>query len=1024
MCVRIGVLTTSYVPSHYLGTESYRLLDIGENFSLRITKRLEELTEINNIKTDNVLGFSIPITPRNDAILKHYVLPNRRNATYTGLPVVVFTDAHTYTQNRLYVLSRGDSEYDCELRQYEEHWALQANKTKLNSIKYRDTHLELTETNINTINAMGGYVDDGEIIRFPIVNYGRFTDTRPSSSDPNKLNHIGVPDFRPLLCVLGVLQKGFCKIGWKFRSPILESDYGRRLITYLLSDTMGEDENSLDSRNLSLVYDSDTLVDWDTMNYAPLSFNATKDASGGWINPKYHTAGIYDIEGNVRLKIHPTTFIYKNPDDTYYIDVKICFDTPTQSYGLEPIELPVKIAELIVSYITGQDLILDFVVKKSDFQLDAGSSLYFTLNAHGDVITDTGTYTEVTIISANTHINLKCKHAIYDTGDTIEVEKLINKDYTLLDLMKGVTHLFNGKILTDYINKTVWLYPPYPLEIWDDESVEGYFKVTSESVDLVDTIQKDSEVINVDDIDRERYILYKFAGEGDDAVKSLNAPKENPYLSYKVDLGDNLKNEDTLTDDNPFFEATANKYYTDKNAPVQITMPFMVDGSPKDGQYELAFDIAPRILYWAGITNHIGTASGGLTYKQLTIFGTATSNIPTAYQWTDEYMGTLLDYSQPEYNVGYGEFTNKKRPTFTKKNLFMFFYQEWVRNFLNVLSVDVLLHLTQSLFNSISFRNIHKLNILGRDTFGIIHEIKDFQTCTTISTPVVFVPFSEVDPCSGELEIRDGGGGGSGTDTCIQNQPELEITKDGDCYEFTMGGTTNSTVSDVIFEWVYEGDTTWTEASSLCNPTNAFTVRMTVIYEDSCPDSVLTKNVNVCGYLPTITPTWDVDNQCFTLTIEGLPDGVLDTDNTTIEYSLDDGVTWTTYPDSCVNVVDPEALEVLVQATIVYLDDCDDTEIEISFVLPILYNCESTDADVSIGSDGRFVLEGHVYGSDAIDIVRFRYLTSSGDPETDYWHIWDGVHRISPSPLHYQRVIIFCNNNCPTYCTELKVWEP
>ena len=32
---------------------------------------------------------------------------------------------------------QGDSEYDCELRQYEEHWALQANKTKLNSIKYR-----------------------------------------------------------------------------------------------------------------------------------------------------------------------------------------------------------------------------------------------------------------------------------------------------------------------------------------------------------------------------------------------------------------------------------------------------------------------------------------------------------------------------------------------------------------------------------------------------------------------------------------------------------------------------------------------------------------------------------------------------------------------------------------------------------------------------------------------------------------------------------------------------------------------
>ena len=47
-----------------------------------------------------------------------------------------------------------------------------------------------------------------------------------------------------------------------------------------------------------------------------------------------------------------------------------------------------------------------------------------------------------------------------------------------------------------------------------------------------------------------------------------------------------------------------------------------------------------------------------------------------------------------------------------------------------------------------------------------------------------------------------------------------------------MGVLYKPTVSDVIFMvGVYEGDATWTEASSLCNPTNVFTVRMTVIYE-------------------------------------------------------------------------------------------------------------------------------------------------------------------------------------------------
>jgi len=41
------------------------------------------------------------------------------------------------------------------------------------------------------------------------------------------------------LYLLAVLQKGFCLIGWKFRSPVLESDWGRHLLTYVLEDFSG-----------------------------------------------------------------------------------------------------------------------------------------------------------------------------------------------------------------------------------------------------------------------------------------------------------------------------------------------------------------------------------------------------------------------------------------------------------------------------------------------------------------------------------------------------------------------------------------------------------------------------------------------------------------------------------------------------------------------------------------------------------------------------------------------------------------
>ena len=69
-------------------------------------------------------------------------------------------------------------------------------------------------------------------------------------------------------------------------------------------------------------------------------------------------------------------------------------------------------------------------------------------------------------------------------------------------------------------------------------------------------------------------------------------------------------------------------------------------------------------------------------------------------------------------------------------------------------------------------------------------------------------------------------------------------------------------------------------------------------------------------------------------------------------------------------------------------------------------------------SHGILTMTGTVYGSDAIDIVRYRPVGQS------YWFIWDGAMPLLPQPIEYQRIVIYCSDLCPTYCSDIHTWQP
>jgi hypothetical protein len=80
--------------------------------------------------------------------------------------------------------------------------------------------------------------------------------------------------------------------------------------------------------------------------------------------------------------------------------------------------------------------------------------------------------------------------------------------------------------------------------------------MTSVNQDITNSIQCDSDEIQVIDTGKYRYERLKYKGLGDQAIKDkIGEKKAGDYLAYTVDYGNNYENE-KKDNENPYFEAT------------------------------------------------------------------------------------------------------------------------------------------------------------------------------------------------------------------------------------------------------------------------------------------------------------------------------------------------------------------------------------------------------------------------------------------------------------------------------------
>jgi hypothetical protein len=634
-CLSIKVIDTPASVPDWQRINGYAYLDTDDDFNVRASKKLEQL-EIGQIEIESVLGFSLPGGPLNDLILRSHVLPNVIDNNFESIRVVIMAGSRALRQTDLFILgynAGGNPTYDVEIRTAkEDHWIVGAK-----DLPFKDINLgglfTFEEATVVAQNALDEYIDGDIGIRFPIAFFGAWSSK----------NGIQLIDFRPQYSLLWLLQQGFCALGWSFRSNAFESEYGRRLITYMLDKNYGQDPNLVASRAFSASLSTDIDMFPPENNAVIIVFdNEIFDTGGNYdeTTGRYNGAVVADFYVKINYK-------FKGSSSSILNHNIVPIDVTTKLYYSHPV-FGVLLIESQVTNFTKTEYSDDefyyvtheFVAR--DVQVDPGSQI-FVLARYDDDFANNGTGS-LQILAGSQFWNEPTQIFLQD-GDTFYLNGLLDRSVKFLDFVKGCAHLISGKFTTDFNNKVVWLDCPYQTINSLDEVVNGFFEETTDGENLNVIKVEGSERSKTPNNNFKRYFQLKFKGDGDAAVKSLNLPENEPLYSHTIDYGAAYP-EEYEESPNPFFEPTLNKKITGLTTSLEpIDMPWMVEAI--DDTPKLSYNLGPRVLYWNGVNELWNQYPAGsdneLGQVFIKIFNVDTGQIPYAFQLANSQTQGIID---------------------------------------------------------------------------------------------------------------------------------------------------------------------------------------------------------------------------------------------------------------------------------------------------------------------------------------------------------------------------------------------
>lgn len=973
-------------PTKYTEADGYTYLDLEPGSDLRSTKVASELMETSKIKFDFNQGFSISASEKNFDILSDYFHGNVIDNNYNPIDVDVITGSKITSNNRLYVVAKNTA-IDIKLIFATDHWAYALQNKKLNTVKL--DKFQVSHENVKAKNAE--YLDS--LLSFPMVNYGFLLGRRGGTrSGPDRERNTAFYNFltlqRPWFRNYILLEKMFCEIGYEFISPIMKSSLGKTSISYLMDRNFGLIPEKIANMKVELESGPNNSIPFlFSKGFASvIPFNIVSDIGGNWRENECYSGGIVKVSGNIKMrlakkgnevKISLANLIYKDND----------------GYGLSN-------AKLLHTEVASDD--------NQDFEFDFDIDHFLALRELPMAFFIERKDKTIVNLSSGSSILIEGVRKFWDTGEEYEINSFIDSEYNCLEYFKGIVHEKNLKLYTDTVNRKLYALQPHEINYYG-ELIEG-FMLEKDYLDFEPIQDITSDNVETPKNDDPRYLRIQYKGDGDDTIQELKL--KEPIYSRKIDFGQNKTNDDTLELENPFFEATYSAIQG--NNSLQHFGPII-----KSKDLYSFWDINPRILIDFGpclqdLYNAIIEEPDGTLNKL----------IPTAAQYCPIKIGLPNDYdSDKDYRPHNNIFSNEKDLIFTDSYEFLY-KRQILEDRLNS-QINYLCNISPDLFNSLTFRNYVYIRHYGRLVKTRLYSIEDFAYCSNLLTSVTFIPeksVSNVCEIFPEPPVRG--------PECL-NAPVIVYTEQDGCWTFSIAGSNDDVIVDVIFEyliteaggWILMAKDTLISAT-LCALIEPFTVRATVKYEE-CDDKKT-------PYI-TITPCLDVlfSINCIPelnialnkMTFRGIiytPDVNTIYSVIVFEYKLGSDLDWSTYIGDNIIV---ENDFIYFRAT-VQIGNCPTIDITsecFDFNIP---TADCNDIDIKLicepVSPGcyTFKQEGFIPASlgDYDTFIKYRCETEGSFGE---WLSWDGVNPVCCSRIQARMFVHFCNHTCPMYCTDI-----
>ena len=613
---RIEIKLTEAGKSNLLTTDDWAVLDLDSPTETKVplSKDVEQLSVENQINLEGATPFTIPRNAHNDACLLPFANPLSLDNRTTGIECQYWKGIVQQPFNFIYYRSKNAKTWELEFRVASDHWAIQASTKRLCTIDIPTPNgpLQTIGFELTSEWETPAYEEEVEILGIPVpgpadrwtlIDYGGWVDlAEPQQLTEPPQKQVFIEDLRPVFSEVFLLKRGFCEIGWNLTGKILETDEVLRMWAYVV-DPLYYLKSKGGNHKLT----------------------GSRLSAGEQISTDYNPVvldGIdYDPGTNAVLRPLSSTRWGAGLKNTlpYKARYKFCFSGYVKNDGGTDGSVTFQ-SQLFTTVDTGE-----FIGDEFSEQIAAGQTSYLSFCLNVDLEKDQiallsflGDPSGNIVLLEGFRFSAEPNQKSLVRGDQVKLNELIDCQYFLLDLFKGFIHKINGLVETDFVTKTITIFPNSTADV-RDEIVQGFIK-QYEGIDISDLIICESIKLTPLRSTQNKYTEYKFADSTDAYIDSLKLP--NPAHSREIFNGEELKDAVTPIQ-NPFFEPTLErrsdvlkrKFVQTDNAPYFLELPYLpVLTDNVSG--ERSFSIGPRTLYALGK----GTQSNPTDNRPATIY--------------------------------------------------------------------------------------------------------------------------------------------------------------------------------------------------------------------------------------------------------------------------------------------------------------------------------------------------------------------------------------------------------------------